>query len=255
MTAIFTIEDFQNNLVLKGGTALKKNYFHEYRFSEDLDFSTRQLGKIENINTLIGLSVTKMQELLLERGPFRVEFEPYLLRLPHPNDQIAYIIRVQFPYHREPLCRLKVEISVDEPILTTPNMRPLLHGFPEPIYAEIPVYSLLEITAEKLRALLQSKEKLNKRGWGATRVCRDYYDLYHLLEKNQINKPELIPLLKKKCELRNINYQTPHDFLSQELLNAARTEWLQQVAPFIPSAPSADEILQKVEQRILSILT
>lgn len=106
-----------------------------------------------------------------------------------------------------------------------------------------------------MRALLQSKEKLNKRGWGATRVCRDYYDLYHLLEKNQINKPELIPLLKKKCELRNINYQTPHDFLSQELLNAARTEWLQQVAPFIPNAPSADEILQKVEQRILSILT
>ena len=29
-------------LAFKGGTALKKCYFGEYRFSEDLDFTTRQ---------------------------------------------------------------------------------------------------------------------------------------------------------------------------------------------------------------------
>ncbi|MCY4487141.1 MAG: nucleotidyl transferase AbiEii/AbiGii toxin family protein [Deltaproteobacteria bacterium] len=30
----------RDNLVFKGGTALKKCYFGEYRFSEDLDFSS-----------------------------------------------------------------------------------------------------------------------------------------------------------------------------------------------------------------------
>lgn len=29
----------KNNLVFKGGTALKKFYFQDYRFSEDLDFT------------------------------------------------------------------------------------------------------------------------------------------------------------------------------------------------------------------------
>jgi hypothetical protein len=158
LSAIYSVPEFQKNLVLKGGTALKKLYFKEYRFSEDLDFSTRQIGRIESIDGLIQLTVHNMAALMLERGPFRVEYEPYLLRLPHPNDQIAYIIRVQFPDQREPLCRLKVEISVDEPIMRPHEIRSLIHGFPEDFSAEIPAYSLLEITAEKLRALLQSKE-------------------------------------------------------------------------------------------------
>jgi predicted nucleotidyltransferase component of viral defense system len=199
LSAIYSVPELQKNLVLKGGTALKKLYFRDYRFSEDLDFSTRQIGRIETIDDLIRLTVNKMAALLHERGPFRVEYEPYLLRNPHPNDQIAYIIRVQFPDHREPLCRLKVEISVDEPILKLPEIRPLLHGFPEVISAEIPAYLLLEITAEKLRALLQSKEKLQQRGWGATRVCRDYFDLRHLLKIDNINSSELKILLKQKC--------------------------------------------------------
>jgi predicted nucleotidyltransferase component of viral defense system len=43
------------------------------------------------------------------------------------------------------------------------------------------VYPLAEIVAEKLRALLQSRQRLQARGWGASRVCRDYYDLWKVL--------------------------------------------------------------------------
>jgi predicted nucleotidyltransferase component of viral defense system len=255
LSAIYSVPELQKNLVLKGGTALKKLYFRDYRFSEDLDFSTRQIGRIETIDDLIRLTVNKMAALLHERGPFRVEYEPYLLRNPHPNDQIAYIIRVQFPDHREPLCRLKVEISVDEPILKLPEIRPLLHGFPEVISAEIPAYLLLEITAEKLRALLQSKEKLQQRGWGATRVCRDYFDLRHLLKIDNINSSELKILLKQKCEIRNVSYGSSEDFITRELLQTARTEWKQQLSPFIPDAPSAEEVLAEVQQLIFTILS
>ncbi|MQY59088.1 MAG: hypothetical protein GH144_05705, partial [Clostridia bacterium] len=34
-------EKLQKALIFKGGTALKKCYFGEYRFSEDLDFTAR----------------------------------------------------------------------------------------------------------------------------------------------------------------------------------------------------------------------
>jgi predicted nucleotidyltransferase component of viral defense system len=98
-----------------------------------------------------------MNEKLNERGPFQVAFEPLILKQPHPGEQKAYLVRVQFPEQRQPLCRLKVEITVDEPIFTPVDIRPVLHGFAEEFEAHIPVYSLKEITAEKLRALLQAK--------------------------------------------------------------------------------------------------
>lgn len=81
-------------------------------------------------------------------------------------------MRVQFPEQRQPLCRLKVEITVDEPILSPVEIHPVLHGFAEEMNASVPVYSLPEITAEKLRALLQSKARLHERGWGATCLSR-----------------------------------------------------------------------------------
>jgi predicted nucleotidyltransferase component of viral defense system len=40
LAAIATTDGLGENLVLKGGTALKKLYFPDYRFSEDLDYST-----------------------------------------------------------------------------------------------------------------------------------------------------------------------------------------------------------------------
>ena len=39
LNAIYSLEENRKNLVFKGGTALKKCYFKEYRFSEDLDFT------------------------------------------------------------------------------------------------------------------------------------------------------------------------------------------------------------------------
>ena len=39
LSAISLSENLHSSLVFKGGTALKKCYFGNYRFSEDLDFS------------------------------------------------------------------------------------------------------------------------------------------------------------------------------------------------------------------------
>src|SRR5690554_3727042 len=37
--AIFSIPECKDNLIFKGGTCLRKCYFSNYRFSEDLDFT------------------------------------------------------------------------------------------------------------------------------------------------------------------------------------------------------------------------
>lgn len=241
------------NLVLKGGTALRKLYFPDYRFSEDLDYSTRVTGPVSQIETDMEAVMHQMMEDLNLHGPFQVTHEPLMLHLPHPGDQKAFIIHVQFPGQRRPLCRLKVEITVDEPILSTIVTRPVIHNFEEKIEALIPAYSLLEITAEKLRALLQSKIRLRERGWGASRVCRDYYDLWNLLQISEVVTGEIFPLLIRKCSVRDVSFESPYDFISDDLIAVAENEWQQQLMPFVLYAFPASEILPQVKNMILHL--
>ena len=253
LAAITAIEVLNNNLVLKGGTALRKLYFPDYRFSEDLDYSTRVKGRIDQIDGLMEVVIRLMSENLNKRGPFQITFEKLVLKQPHPGGQKAYIVRVQFPEQSQPLCRLKVEITVDEPILSPIENRPVFHGFAEDFHAQVPVYSLAEITAEKLRALLQSKARLRERGWGASRVCRDYYDLWNLLQLSESKPPDLISILENKCKTRNVSFRSPYDFISDDLIAVANSEWKQQLLPFVPSALPANVLLPQVQTLIISM--
>lgn len=116
-------------LVLKGGTALRKFYFDDYRFSEDLDFSA--VARLADVDTAMQVAVTAAEAQLREHGPFAVTLERLTLREPHPGGQDAFIVRVRFPTHRQPLCRLKVEITHDEDVLLPPVTRTLLHRYPD----------------------------------------------------------------------------------------------------------------------------
>jgi len=151
-------------LVLKGGTALRKFYFADYRFSEDLDFST--LAKPADIDAAMHAAADATRAMLLEEGPFEVALERLTLRDPHPGGQDGFTARVRFPNHREAMCRLKVEITHDEEVLMPPVLRSLLHPYPDPPSADWRCYALDEVIAEKLRALLQSRARLQARGWG-----------------------------------------------------------------------------------------
>lgn len=253
LDAIANTPDLGDKLALKGGTALKKLYFPDYRFSEDLDYSTIRLGPIKNATDKMRMVVDGMRASLFERGPFEVQYEPLVLKLPHPDDQLAYLVRVQFPSQRQSLCRLKVEITVDEPILLPVEQRTLIHNFDESIKVRICCYALAEIVAEKLRALLQSRARLSKRGWGASRVCRDYFDLWTVLQRGDYFDGNIPGLVKEKCKVRGVHFADPSEFLAPELLSVAQEEWLQQLSPFVPNAPPAEQILSRVQPLILAL--
>jgi uncharacterized protein len=253
LAALLQVPELGHNLVLKGGTALRKLYFPGYRFSEDLDFSTRLLGPIPGLPLLMQTVIHHLARLLDDRGPFQLRLEPLLLPQPHPTDQGAYLVRVQFPEMRRPLCRLKIEITIDEPVLQPVALRPLDHAFPEEFPLTVPAYTLLEITAEKLRALLQSQSRLQARGWGASRVCRDYYDLWRLLPQPAILASDLLPLLRQKCALRQVHFTSPADFIPPALLAVARQEWQAQLLPFVPTAPPVERCLDEVTTLLQSL--
>jgi hypothetical protein len=131
-----------DSLILKGGTALRKGYFADYRFSEDLDFSLRPDRSLPDVDNAMQHAVRQMELLLLQRGPFEASVERLTLREPHPGSQDAFTVRVRFPTQRHALCRLKIEITRDELVLLPPATRPLLHSYPEELAVALWCYPL-----------------------------------------------------------------------------------------------------------------
>ena len=97
--------------------------------------------------------------------------------------------------------------------------------------------------AEKLRAVLQSRARLRDRGWGASRVCRDYYGLWYILGHSAISRVLLPELLARKCLIRDVAFESASDFLAPELLSVAQAEWEHQLRPFVPAGPPATQVL------------
>ncbi len=128
----------------------------------------------------------------------------------------------------------------------------LLHGFDKSLAVNLRVYSLAEIVAEKLRALLQSRQRLVERGWGASRVCRDYFDLWSVFTREGTQDVLIPKLVQQKCQLRNVTFQSANDFLAEGLQETAKREWKQQILPFIPNAPPVEVILSELQNTMIA---
>ncbi len=243
--------DIKDVLIFKGGTALKKVYFGDYRFSEDLDFSAIKVKRGAQLAKSVQNSVSEALRLLTEHGPFDVEVERYLERDPHPFEQEAFVIRTKFPWHPRPLCRIKIEITNDEPVLIKPVKRSIIHDYDEKLHCRIACYQLEEIVVEKLRTLLQTHKKLIERGWNRPRV-RDYYDLWQILRYyfRKLNANQIFAILDRKFNHRNVTYRNINDFFSNELVTEAQKSWNSNLSPFISKLPDCDYVLYELRKSL-----
>src|SRR3970040_153777 len=90
--------------------------------------------------------------------------ERHVEREQHPGSQEAFDIRARFPWHRRPQTNVMVEIAVDERVLKPCPQLAVLHDYGESLEVQVQVYSLEEIVAEKLRAILQHLRVVQRRG-------------------------------------------------------------------------------------------
>ncbi len=89
--------------------------------------------------------------------------ERYDGRDPHPGGQEAFVVRVQFPWQRQPMVPVKIEVTHDPRTLSAPSMR-VLHAYDETLEATVRTYCLAEVCAEKLRSVRQTQAKRTARG-------------------------------------------------------------------------------------------
>lgn len=217
--------------VFKGGTCLRHCYYNGYRFSEDLDFSCRQMP--EGID-----AARKVLEGVVEW----VSDTSLLILSMKPASTIAGDFQVEIPVEysrggprRQGLPEVKLHLTFDEPILTAAAMRQVT-----PIYSDLDAFSVLtyskkEILAEKMRALLQQQLR-----WARP---RDLYDLWFIFchEGESFDWSDLRRLFAEKCQVRKINPDLGG--LVSEGLHALNAQvWARQLEPVMATAPDYEKV-------------
>ena len=256
LAGISRIESLHDTLIFKGGTALKKCYFGEYRFSEDLDFSGQPgVPTGETLEKTVEQACAMAVNLLDPFAPVEITCQRYTEKEPHPGGQEAFTLHARLPWQREPHTRVMIEISMDEKVLKPIQERSIIHGYGEPIKATVQVYALEEIIGEKLRAILQHIEMLSQRGWARSRA-RDYYDLWRILSAYGplLDLSDFPTFLKAKCQIRHVTFASPDDFFLDVMLTHVESTWTQWLSPLVPNLPPFGTVIEQLRPQITSLI-
>ena len=177
---------YHPDLILKGGTGIKKIYHENYRFSDDLDFSLTHPIKNKDLFTHINEAVDKAKE---EVG-INLQISSKFAKTETGFRGKIYFNMIQNAA-RTPLS-IKVDITnYDNEITLLPTeKKKIFHSYSDELNAEIEVYSLEEIFAEKIRALIQRTR------------ARDLYDTGMLY--NLINKDKVLQILDEKFDFKGV---------------------------------------------------
>lgn len=245
---ISKMEKLKSTLIFKGGTALKKCYFGNYRFSQDLDFSVQ--GEYPRGQELLSL-ITNACELASQTiDTINFQCRRYPEKAPHPEEQEAFIIHAQLPWQRDFLTAVKVEVTTREKVLLEPLETTIIHAYGENLNGTIFTYQLEEIIAEKIRAILQFSKKLHERGWGRSRV-RDYYDLWRIFQEygDKINKAAIPELVQEKCKIKSVTFQSVADLFQNRLMEHL-VEWDRWLSPIVPVMPEKDIVIKELRGQL-----
>ena len=256
LAGISQVPVLRDTLIFKGGTALKKCYFGDYRFSEDLDFTG--VGAVPTgamLDDAINDACAAAARLLDPYAPVEIVCQRHVERDPHPTGQEAFDVRTRLPWHRTPQTRIMVEILVDERLLRPAARLPIIHGYGEPFAVEQAVYSIEEIVAEKLRAILQHARSLRARGWARPRA-RDYYDLWRVLAAygDRMDRVDFESFVRAKCAVRNVTFSGADDFFADALLAETQKSWEPWLGQLVTNLPPYETVIADLRPRVASLL-
>ncbi len=249
LSGFYSINEHKDKLFFKGGTALRKCYFPNYRFSEDLDFTSvsndykltrkklNDVIKIVERNSGILFDIQEIKEL-----NFRDKLVGYQAKIKywganHPKNQIP-------PSPERWMTNIKVEITLFEKIIFEPENKLINHPYSDSLIKvnqKIPCYSLNEIIVEKIRALVQ-------RSYSAP---RDFYDIYFLI--NNIKEEEwgnIRRALVDKMKFKGFEYVNFKKLLSTNKVNIIKSAWKSSLEHQIQKEklPSVELVIDELEK-------
>jgi predicted nucleotidyltransferase component of viral defense system len=211
-----------DQIVFKGGTALRLCYFEDYRYSADLDFSL--IGGLDRpgaLEAVAGALVTCRRTLGL----------PAL----SPTDATPPRIEYTGPLGRSRT--LKLDLADDEHVENIIR-RPVFRRYSDQGEGDCLAYTLEETAAEKLRCVIQRLQ------------CRDLYDIHELFVVCGLDPSFVWPLFERKARHRQLD---PSLFQArfEERLPQYEARWTNELSVHVPDEPPQFEKLLRAVRRAL----
>jgi predicted nucleotidyltransferase component of viral defense system len=244
LAGIYSQPSLREVLLFKGGTCLRKCWFPEYRFSEDLDFTSR--------NPDFELKKSHIDFICRHINDHAsIETHPESLTgLNFNNKLTGYQVAIKFwgadhPKNEAPSpperwhTKIKIEIILYESLVFNQVDKKIIHQYSDQLSINpnaIPCYSIEEMLSEKLRSLIQ-------RSYTAP---RDYYDIWYLSNNIQnLNWPKIVDAFHQKMKFKNHKFTGIDQFINEDNDKKLKTAWKNSLGHQIPPAQLPDYAVTK----------
>ena len=227
----------RDRLAFKGGTALRRCWFDDYRFSEDMDFTLTAPLAIEDIRA----GFRDIYDAVESASGVHLQFGREARRQGRNNHTFHLQYQGPLPAAND----VKVDITFEEKICFPLPDRPILRQYERfndlPQGAAVKTYSLEEIVVEKTVALSDR----------ARNQPRDLYDLWFLLEHGEFWLPALKSEFEEKLAFRGRSAENVlEDVATKE--DRLRRLWEQRLAHQMSNLPPFDIIFRDVSRKLRS---
>jgi len=239
LTGIAQHEQLSKFIVFKGGTVLKKIYFENYRFSEDLDFTLIDKDTTnEQIFAWFNESFEYIQEVanipleIIDQESFQNEIEDSGI-----NFYIGYVGSLGGLGSNK---KVKIDISRFETLEFKPLIKPSFMRYSDLPEHQLLCYSLEEILVEKMRSVMQRMQ------------ARDFYDIWYLLEVHGMDVDFYMHEFSNKCKSKGLN---PADYPKKlsERIPQYKSRWKSSMSDQIKNLPDFDQVERETLRNLKKI--
>lgn len=232
LLAISSNELLSKCLVFKGGTVLKKVYFEEYRFSEDLDFT---LLDEKITNEMLLKEFEKIYAFVKEKANITLQFKSSDT---HESGSLVFYINYVGPLQGNIDSRdVKVDITRDEVLEFDIETRKVIITYtdlPQDSFS-LQCYSLSEVLIEKMAALMGRTEP------------RDLFDFWYLTEIERLSVKDHKMEFERKAKNKKHN---PAEFEQRVLAKEKNFKqgWEKKLENQIDDLPKYDNVFREAKR-------
>ncbi len=249
ISAMYTIPEIRENLIFKGGTCLRKCWFKDYRFSEDLDFTATNESFDFTEKNLV--EICKKVTTHAEIQTHIVSLKP----LKFLDKQVGFEAIIKYwgadhskneapPSVERWQTKIKIEIILYEKLIFEPIEKEIFHPYSDNLLLKtpIPCYALEEVLSEKIRALIQ-------RSYTAP---RDYYDICYLSNNIRgLDWNKITEAFYQKMKFKNLEFTGIEQLINPKSIRAVKLAWLNSLGHQIKRGTLPDFDVVKEELKSL----
>jgi predicted nucleotidyltransferase component of viral defense system len=232
-------EQLAQAIVFKGGTVLKKVYFEDYRFSEDLDFTLlngdASASSAQISNEQIFSWFKEIFEFIKDEANIPLDI---IDNNEHEDGGINFYISYIGPLGGQGNNKkVKVDISRSEQLVFEPVMNDVFIGYSDLEEHKLLCYPLEEVLVEKMRSVMQRMQ------------ARDFYDIWYLLEEHEMDADFYVSEFEAKCKSKDLLH-TDFPKKLDERLPQYKGRWKSSMSEQIKDLPDFDQVEREVQRHL-----